>query len=67
MKLCPKPLKIEGENNQRISKSIRSGKLMKTKTENKKLDKTNMKIPELKREFPSKGIPLRESSTGNPP
>jgi hypothetical protein len=36
MKLCPKPLKIEGENNQRISKSIRSGKLMKTKTENKK-------------------------------
>jgi len=41
---------------------------MKTKTENKqKLDKTNMNIPELKWEFPSKGISLRESSTGNPP
>jgi len=40
---------------------------MKTKTENKKkLDKTNMNIPELKWEFPSKGISLRESSIWNP-
>ena len=71
MKLCPKPLKKEGENNQRILK-IRSGKLMKTKTENKKkLDKTNMNIPELKWGIPLKrnppyGILLREPSIGIP-
>ena len=72
MKLSPKLLKKEGENNQRIlkefSKSIRSGKLMKTKTEKqKKLDKTNMNIPELKYEFRQREGSLWNSTMGNPP